>query len=53
MALYRLVEAEWENHAKQKYEIVKEKVAADVKKINSFFARKSEETAKPEKKSKR
>ena len=37
MALYRLVDKEWENQCKQKYQSVKEQVQSDVTKMASFF----------------
>jgi len=41
MALYRIVEKEWENQIKQKYSLVKEQVEKDVKRINNFFGKKN------------
>ena len=37
LALYRIVEREWENTLKQKYSQIKQQMEQDLHKINSFF----------------
>ena len=49
MALYRIVEQEWENQVKQKYSKVKDQVQADLAKITSFFGQKEEPKKKKKK----